>query len=170
MFAGNGGSGGATSGNGGGGGDGSGRRYLRPPRRQPRHHRRRCPSGNTVTLGMEEPARQWRQWLRQRRRHLSRHVNLYYNTNAGVTSLIGNDIEGTTEIIKGGTGTLSLAGNSAYTGPTLVTAGTLNVTGSITSFVTIQRPGHPDGLRASRSNGRGGNDCSGATRPIRSPP
>ena len=49
----------------------------------------------------------------------------------------GGSITGPGQVIQAGTGTTILSGTSNYSGPTIVNAGTLSVTGLITSNVTV---------------------------------
>lgn len=60
-------------------------------------------------------------------------------STAGTGEISGAIINGsgTTAVTKAGTGTWTLSGASNYTGATAVNAGTLNLTGSLTSAVTV---------------------------------
>lgn len=60
----------------------------------------------------------------------SRTVTLQGAGNGQITGVIQNGSAGTFSITKLGTGTWTLAGSNTYTGPTTITAGTLNITGS----------------------------------------
>ena len=53
----------------------------------------------------------------------------------------GGNISGTGSLVKDGSGTLNLTGDSSYTGPTSVNGGTLAVNGSIASPVTVNSGG-----------------------------
>ena len=70
---------------------------------------------------------------------LSNTINLNANlltvNGAGNVTLL-NAISGTGGLTMAGTGTLALDGTSTYTGPTTVTSGTLNVTGSLSGSIT----------------------------------
>ena len=59
------------------------------------------------------------------------------NFQSGTLMNVG-EINNGQGLTKTGTGTLTLAGTHTYTGPTVVSAGTLNVTGSVSSSITIQ--------------------------------
>lgn len=66
------------------------------------------------------------------------------NFDANVTSglaVFSNDINGDAGLIKNGSGTLALTGDSTYLGNTAVNAGKLQVTGSIKSDVDVNRGG-----------------------------
>jgi autotransporter-associated beta strand protein len=52
-------------------------------------------------------------------------------TNSALDSVVSSVISGSGSIIKQGTGTLTLAANNSFTGATTVSAGRLNMTGSI---------------------------------------
>lgn len=56
-------------------------------------------------------------------------------------SAFGGDISGAGSLVKDGSGTLNLTGDSSYTGPTSVNGGTLAVNGSIASPVTVNSGG-----------------------------
>lgn len=56
-------------------------------------------------------------------------------------TVFAGDITGDGSLVKDGSGTLNLAGNSTYTGPTEVNGGTLAVNGSIVSPVTVNNGG-----------------------------
>ncbi|WP_211465097.1 autotransporter serine protease [Collimonas silvisoli] len=57
------------------------------------------------------------------------------------SAAFGNDIGGNAGLLKDGSGTLTLAGNNTYSGANEVLKGTLNVTGSLASAVTIDSAG-----------------------------
>jgi outer membrane autotransporter protein len=57
------------------------------------------------------------------------------------SATFGNDIGGNAGLLKDGSGTLTLAGNNTYSGASEVLKGTLNVTGSVASAVTIDSAG-----------------------------
>jgi subtilase-type serine protease len=59
----------------------------------------------------------------------------------GYNSTFSNDIYGPGGLIKAGAGTLTLAGNNTYTDTTTVNGGSLAVTGSIVSQVTVAQGG-----------------------------
>jgi autotransporter-associated beta strand protein len=59
------------------------------------------------------------------------------NFQSGTLMNVG-EINSGQGLTKTGTGTLTLAGTNTYTGPTTVGAGTLNVTGSVSSTITVQ--------------------------------
>ena len=61
--------------------------------------------------------------------------------NRSDVSTFGGSITGPGQVFQVGSGTTILSGASTYTGPTLVDAGTLVVTGSITSQVTVNSGG-----------------------------
>lgn len=66
------------------------------------------------------------------------------NFNANVTSdlaVFGNDIDGDAGLVKSGSGTLALTGDSTYTGKSVVDAGKLQVVGSIASKVDVNQSG-----------------------------
>jgi len=58
-----------------------------------------------------------------------------------VSSTFGNDIGGNSGLLKDGSGTLTLAGNNTYSGASEVLKGTLNVTGSVATSVTVDSAG-----------------------------
>jgi len=58
------------------------------------------------------------------------------NSSTNYAGIIA-DGASTTTVTKVGTGTLTLSGQSSYTGPTTVGAGTLNLTGSLASAMTV---------------------------------
>lgn len=64
----------------------------------------------------------------------------FFDTN-GHNVTVSTALQGAGGLNKQGTGTLTLSGASTYTGATTVEAGTLSVTGSLTSDVTIQNGG-----------------------------
>ncbi len=61
--------------------------------------------------------------------------------NSGVSLVIANPITGTGNLVKSGSGTLTLSGSNSYTGTTTVNAGTLELHGSITSGTTSVKSG-----------------------------
>lgn len=69
-------------------------------------------------------------------------VNVTFDT---ITSTFSNAIAGDAGLIKGGTGTLTLSGVNSYSGSNEIVAGTLNVTGRITSLVQIDAGGNLSG-------------------------
>ena len=85
-----------------------------------------------------------------------------------VSSTFSNDIGGNAGLLKDGSGTLTLSGNNTYSGASEVLKGTLNVTGSVASGVTIDSAGilSGDGGRIGGSvvnNGRLTNAGNGMT-------
>jgi outer membrane autotransporter protein len=54
-------------------------------------------------------------------------------TDAGTTLTVSGAVSGTGALIKSGAGALTLSGAETYSGQTLVTAGTLNITGALAS-------------------------------------
>ncbi|MEI6485318.1 MAG: autotransporter domain-containing protein [Sphingomonadales bacterium] len=63
---------------------------------------------------------------------------LAIDSGAGASTFtLGGAVSGSGGIAKQGTGVLTMAGASSYTGATSVLAGTLNVTGSLASVVTV---------------------------------
>lgn len=58
-----------------------------------------------------------------------------------VSSTFSNDTGGNAGLLKDGSGTLTLSGNNTYSGASEVLKGTLNVTGSVASGVTIDSAG-----------------------------
>lgn len=63
---------------------------------------------------------------------------LTVNGGDGAASFaLSGPISGSGGLVKAGTGVLTLAGAGSYSGPTTVTAGTLNVTGGLVSAVTV---------------------------------
>ena len=65
------------------------------------------------------------------------------NMPTGTTSVFANDISGTGSLVLEGAnlGTLVLSGNNTYTGGTTVESGTLNLTGSLASDVSVGNGG-----------------------------
>lgn len=57
------------------------------------------------------------------------------------TATFANAISGAGEVIKAGTGAVTLSANNTYTGPTTVEEGLLSITGSIVSSVTVEDGG-----------------------------
>jgi fibronectin-binding autotransporter adhesin len=58
--------------------------------------------------------------------------------NQDIDTVFAGNLSGTGSLIKDGDGRLNLTGASTYTGPTIISGGTLSVNGSIVSPVTIQ--------------------------------
>ena len=71
----------------------------------------------------------------------NRNVTLTNSSGIDVTSsntlTVAGVVSGTGSLTKSNTGTLELSGANTYTGPTFVSAGTLLVSGSLTSDVTV---------------------------------
>ena len=65
---------------------------------------------------------------------------------AGRRYVFGNDIHGTGGLVVSGQATLTLAGQNRYQGRTVVQSGVLDVLGSITSTVKVERNGMLTGL------------------------
>ena len=96
---------------------------------------------------------------------LGPNVNVTFDT---VASTFSNAISGDAGLVKAGTGTLTLSGASTYSGKNEIVAGTLNVTGSITSPVQIDAGGNLSGsggvvANSVVNNGRLSNTGSGLT-------
>lgn len=72
--------------------------------------------------------------------------------NRGNGYAVSNVISGTGEVRIGGRGTTTLAGNSTYTGTTSVNAGTLNLTGTLTSDILANSGGRISGTGSTSSN------------------
>jgi autotransporter-associated beta strand protein len=65
-------------------------------------------------------------------------------TNTGnntLTGILGDNGTGPTSLVKSGSGTWVLAGANTYTGGTVVSGGTLTLTGSLASGVVVQNGG-----------------------------
>jgi autotransporter-associated beta strand protein len=60
------------------------------------------------------------------------------NSSVTFSGVIQNGGSGAVGLSKNGGGTLTLAGANTYTGPTVINSGAINVTGSITSAVTVE--------------------------------
>jgi autotransporter-associated beta strand protein len=60
-----------------------------------------------------------------------------FDANVTADATFGNDIHGAGSLTKDGTSTLTLSGNSDYTGGTTVNAGNLVINGSVRSNVTV---------------------------------
>lgn len=63
------------------------------------------------------------------------------NADTTFTGTIANGANGTTALVKTGTGSLTLTGNHSYTGSTTVASGTLVVHGSLGNSTTTVNPG-----------------------------
>ncbi|MGO3745034.1 MAG: autotransporter domain-containing protein [Alcaligenes aquatilis] len=59
----------------------------------------------------------------------------------GYNSTFANDISGTGDLHKRGSGSLELTGNNSYTGDTTISGGRLAVNGTLASAVTVEREG-----------------------------
>lgn len=92
-------------------------------------------------------------------------VNVTFDT---VASTFSNAIAGDAGLVKAGSGILTLSGANTYSGTNEIVAGTLNVTGSITSPVQIDAGGNLSGsggvvANSVVNNGRLSNTGSGLT-------
>ncbi|WP_164549776.1 autotransporter domain-containing protein [Altericroceibacterium xinjiangense] len=67
--------------------------------------------------------------------------NSQLTVNQSTSTAFAGSITGDGSLVKTGSGTLNLTGNSTYTGPTVVDGGALAVNGSITSVVTVNEGG-----------------------------
>lgn len=92
-------------------------------------------------------------------------VNVTFDT---VASTFSNAIAGDAGLVKAGTGTLTLSNANTYSGSNEIVAGTLNITGSITSPVQIDAGGNLSGsggvvANSVTNNGRLSNTGGGLT-------
>ena len=66
-------------------------------------------------------------------RGISVTANSTIDVASNATAQLSGSVSGSATLTKAGNGMLTLAGNNAYTGPTTVSAGTLNVSGTVAS-------------------------------------
>lgn len=90
--------------------------------------------------------------------------------NPTTVGTVAGPISGTGSIRKGGNGTLVLSGANTYTGPTNIDQGTLAITGSITSAVSVKSGGALAGNGDGTATGKVGNVTMAAGSSLRPGP
>jgi autotransporter-associated beta strand protein len=86
-------------------------------------------------------------------------------TNTGAASITGVVSGAASTLDKQGAGTLTLTGANAYGGATTITAGRLDVTGSVTSSLTVTTPGTLGGTGTVTGNVTGTGTVAPGTSP-----
>lgn len=74
-------------------------------------------------------------------RNVTLNGNGTFDVAGSKTLALGGTLQGPGQLVKNGAGTLALSGSNTYTGGTVINAGTLSVTGTLASPVTVNAGG-----------------------------